>query len=439
MMSSGSGTTTGRKPDSGVRLYIGGFPRRTTKSELEEFCSRYGKLKGDIDLIPNKQFAFVTFASKEEANLAMFAIQQELFKGSRLHVDWAKRRKDQEEKDPGSKAGNAPAGAAAAQPLVSSKNPADHSAKQQPISAGGSSKDSKESKDAKYTNNVPRYIPGDTKETIVITSHPQPQSAAIPESSGLAGSDEVVDFTEPPDMSPQQLLSFPSIPNLISRVHYPESNPPLELTIRDTQSHDIKYIFRIKSLSSLKHYLLQEAAGEVSGPELFHTSSLKKDNEKNLILYGGLPVVHIYQDLLGKEVLEPKENKDDREIFVKRKDYKYLEIPPPKVPIAQKRIPIEEIYHLLVSKSYENVIINTSANGQSAPLHPEWKPLPYTYAFRKGNQLVMLYGNTIVESFQFLLQSTNQSYRDLLPILLKYGLCIFNSTKGAFITPAQLQ
>jgi len=100
---------------------------------------------------------------------------------------------------------------------------------------------------------------------------------------------------------------------------------------------------------------------------------------------------------------------------------------------------VEEIYHLLVSKSYENVLLNTSANGPAAPLHPEWKPLPHTYSFRKGNQLVMFYGNPVVESFQFLLNSTNQSYRDLLPILLKYDVCIFNSNKGAFITPGQLQ
>jgi len=397
-----------KKPDSGVRLYIGGFPRRTTKSELEEFCSRYGKVKGEIDLIPNKQFAFVTFNSKAEATLAMFAIQQELFKGTRLNVDWAKQRQD--EKD---SAKTVPG------PAPHAKSPRKG--------------DEQKPSGAKQINNTQRYIPGDMKEivessTSQVNSH-QPVTGAEP---------EIPNKEIPPE--PELPAPVP-IPNLITKTHYPESNPPLEVTIRDTQSHDIKYTFRVKSLSTLKNYLLQEASGEVNTSDLFHTSSQKdKINEKKNISYGSIPVVHIYQDLLGKEMLEPLENKDDREYLLRKKNFNNLkELPPAKVPLSSKKIPVEEIYHLLVSKSYEYVLLNTSANGPSAPLHPEWRPLPHTYSFRKGNQLVMFYGNTVVESFQFLLPSTNQSYRDLLPILLKYKAGIFNSIKGAFITPQQLQ
>jgi len=99
---------------------------------------------------------------------------------------------------------------------------------------------------------------------------------------------------------------------------------------------------------------------------------------------------------------------------------------------------VEEVYHFL-AKSYEIVLLNTSANGALAPLHPGWKPQPHTYTFRKGNQLVMFYGKTVVESFQFLSGTSNQTYRDMLPILSNYKLFIFNSNKGAFIHPHQLQ
>jgi len=394
------------KPETGVRLYIGGFPRRTTKSELEEFCSRYGKLKYEIDLIPNKPFAFVTFTSKEEATLAMFAIQQEMFKGARLHVDWANKRR-QEEKDKDKEWDSA-------KPVTTPQSPAKNSKLQ-------------DSKTPGVKEMTKRYIPGDMKEETV-TSTP-----AVTKESDLPNAENPTE----PEIIPEPLSPILTpIPNLIGRTHYPESNPPLEITIRDTLNNDIKYSFRIKSLTSLKNYLLHEANHEVSASNLFHTSSQK--NEKT-IFYGGIPVVHIYQDLLGKEMLEPRENKEDREYFLGKKDYRYLEIPEARVPISHRKIPVEEVYHLL-SKNYELILLNTSANGPSAPLHPGWKPLPHTYTFRKGNQLIVFYGNTIVESFQFLLQSTsNQSYRDLLPILLKYNVCIFNSNKGAFITPEQLQ
>jgi len=232
-------------------------------------------------------------------------------------------------------------------------------------------------------------------------------------------------------------VKFLPIPNLIARTHYPESSPPLEITIRDVQTHDIKYTFRVKTLTHLKNYLISETNSEVAASDLFHTSSQKSD--KNLF-YGGVPVVHIYEDLLGKEQLEPRDNKEKRENFLKSKNAKNNRDPIPKadVPLSSKNIPVEEVYHLLASKGYEYVLLNTSANGPTAPLHPDWKPLPNTYTFRKGGVLVTFSGQTHVETFQFLNQNTNQ-YKDLLPILVKYDVCIFNSNKGAFITPEQLQ
>jgi len=230
------------------------------------------------------------------------------------------------------------------------------------------------------------------------------------------------------------------IPKLTKGTHYPEDSPALEITIRDTNTQDMKYTFRVKSLSALKKFLQTESGGNVNANDLFNTSVPKNDSKN--VLYGGLPVVHVYEDLLGKEIIEPRENKESRETFLRgiRKKDRPQTLPEPVVPLSSKQIPVEELYHLLATKGYESVILNTSADsGSLAPLHPSWKPLPNTYAFRKGGSLVVFAGQSHVETCEFLNQSTNQTYKDLLPLLTKYDVCIFNFNKGAFIAPEQLQ
>jgi len=71
----------------------------------------------------------------------------------------------------------------------------------------------------------------------------------------------------------------------------------------------MKYTFRVKSLSALKKFLQSESGGNVNTSDLFNTNMPK--NDKN-VFYGGLPVVHVYEDLLGKEIIEPRDNKESR-------------------------------------------------------------------------------------------------------------------------------
>jgi len=396
-----------KKPETGARLFIGGFSRNTSDLELQEFCSRFGKVK-KVDIIPNKQLAFVTFHSKEEATLALFGVQQQAFKGNHLRVDWAKEnKKKNENKDKD----NAKATDTPKKDEVTKDNPKQDSFKKD------------------------RYIPGDMKEVTSVLN----KEAVVMEDIAL-NSENLESEVSAIKAAPEPVPLTP-IPNLNLKNHYPESEPPLEISIRDTQTNDIKYTFRVKSLSHLKNFLLAEANGDVSAADLFH-SRIQKTTDHIVYSYGSVPVVHTYEGLFGKEVIEPRENKEQRESFLKKRQNNNRgtnEIPEAKVPLSTKKIPVEEIYHLLVSKGYDYVLLNTSKNGPSAPLHPEWKPLANTYGFKKASLLVMFNGKTYVESFQFLNPSTTQSYKDFLPILLKYDVCIFNSNKGAFITPEQLQ
>jgi RNA recognition motif-containing protein len=424
-------TQTSNKPDSGIRLFIRGIPFHTTKDEIQELCSRFGKVTS-VDVIPQKQFGFVTFSSKEEATLAVYGIQQQIFKGTYLQVDWAKKKnlkKDEKDKDSSK---NVSVGKDAAQ--------------------GGAGAKKEKGGNPKLAASVPtpavpevlapatpRYIPGDEevvesplKSNVSSKSHPSakqnpPKNAASKKQ------------TDTPKKKPDNVQLAP-IPKLTKGTHYPEDSPALEISIRDTNTQDMKYTFRVKSLSALKKFLQSESGGNVNASDLFNTSVPK--NDKN-VFYGGLPVVHVYEDLLGKEIIEPRENKESRETFLRglnRKKDRPQTIPESSVPLSSKQIPVEELYHLLASKGYESVILNTSADsGPLAPLHPSWKPLPNTYTFRKGGSLVVFTGQSHVETCEFLNQSTNQTYKDLLPLLTKYDVCIFNFNKGAFIAPEQLQ
>jgi RNA recognition motif-containing protein len=417
-------STSSNKEREGIRLFIRGIPTHTTKEEIQELCSRFGKVTS-VDVLPQKQFGFVTFSSKEEATLAVYGIQQQIFKGNYLQVDWAKKKgKDEKDKD-------------------SSKNA---SVGKDAAAQGGSGAKKEKGGNTKLASSVPptpavpevsapatpRYIPGDEevespKSNVSSKSHPttkqNPPKTPAPKK------------TDAQKKKPENVQLAP-IPKLTKGTHYSEDSPALEITIRDTNTQDTKYTFRVKSLSALKKFLQSESGGNVNASDLFNTNMPK--NDKN-VFYGGLPVVHVYEDLLGKEIIEPRDNKESREIFLRRKN-RPQNIPESVVPLSSKQIPVEEIYHLLAQKGYENVILNTSADsGSLAPLHPSWKPLPNTYTFRKGGSLVVFTGQSHVEKCEFLNQSTNQTYKDLLPLLTKYDVCIFNYNKGAFIAPEQLQ
>jgi len=91
---------------------------------------------------------------------------------------------------------------------------------------------------------------------------------------------------------------------------YSEDFPELELTIKDSATHDLKYQFRVRSLSALKEFLISEGDG-IDKSQLLLSSAPQK--EKTQITYSSIPVVHVYADLLKKELLESRDNKNQRE------------------------------------------------------------------------------------------------------------------------------
>jgi len=219
---------------------------------------------------------------------------------------------------------------------------------------------------------------------------------------------------------------------------YAEDFPDLEITIKDSANHDLKYQFRVKSLKALQEFLISEGEG-VDPSQLLLSSAPQKD--KTQLSYSGIPVVHVYADLLGKEVFESRDNANQREKNLQdMRKIKGYHLPKPKVALLDVHLPSAEFVQLLTQKGYQQVYLNLdSSMGPLAPLHPSWIPNPNTYAYRKGNAIVYFkVQDTWVSSCE-LLQTTNSTYKDMLPILLKYGICIFNVLKQAFIAPEQLQ
>jgi len=219
---------------------------------------------------------------------------------------------------------------------------------------------------------------------------------------------------------------------------YAEDSPDLEITIHDTVTHEVKYYFKVKSLPALREFLVSEGNG-IPETQLLHSSAPQKD--KNQITYAGLPVVHVYADLVGKEMLEARDNKQQREKTIQEsRRIRGYRVPAAKVPLRTQRVPVAELQHLLTQKGYQKVFINLdSTNGPLAPLHPSWAPAPHSYAYRKGNAIVYFSNDSGIVSWCELFHTTNNTYKDLLPILGKYDVCIFNVVKQAFIAPEQLQ
>jgi len=267
----------------------------------------------------------------------------------------------------------------------------------------------------------PRYIPG--SEPLEQNEKTLPVRTPQTKTNGTTTKRASV----PPQSTPVQPTPEPGTKQ------YSEDDPDLELTIKDTVTHDIKYQFRVRSLSSLKEFLISEGGTDRS--QLLLSSAPQK--EKTQITHSGIPVVHVYADLFKKELLESRDNKNQREKTLQemRRD-KFYKVPPPEVPLANLRLPSAELAQLLAQKGYQQVYLNDSS---LSPLHPSWKPTPNAYAYRKGNAIVYFtVQGTWVSSCE-LLQTTNSTYKDLLAILLKYGICIFNVSKQAFIAPEQLQ
>jgi len=271
----------------------------------------------------------------------------------------------------------------------------------------------------------PRYIPG--SEPIDQPS-PSPPVRHQTKTNGTAPKRASVP-------SPQVPVYIEPTPEPGSKVYF-ENFPDLEITIKDSVSHDIKYQFRVKSLSALKEFLISEGEGNTNPSQLFLTSAPQK--EKTQITYSGIPVVDVYADLFGKEKLESRANTIQREKNLQqmRRGKGYDEYP--KVPLLDVQLPSAELVQILTQKGYQQVYLNSK--GPLEPLHPRWSPTPFSCAYKKGNAIVyfLVQDDRWVSECE-LLQTSNSTYKDLLSILLKYGICIFNVSKLAFIAPEQLQ
>jgi len=338
---------------------------------------------------------------------------QELFRGIyQLYADWAKekiKKKEDEEKN---------------------LNGADKTTSANPNQTKGKAGE-EGGKEVSGPKNIPgsgpRYIPG--SEPLEQNEKTLPVRTPQTKTNGTTTKRASV----PPQSTPVQPTPEPGTKQ------YSEDDPDLELTIKDTVTHDIKYQFRVRSLSSLKEFLISEGGTDRS--QLLLSSAPQK--EKTQITHSGIPVVHVYAELLGKECLESRDNENQRERNLQKMRKTrgpYEKPPPPEVPLLAVRLPSAELVQLLTQKGYHQVYLNKESEGL-APLHPSWRPTPNAYAYRKGNAIVSF---TVQESPPLvssceLLQTTNSSYKDLLSILLKYRICIFNVSKQAFIAPEQFQ
>jgi transformer-2 protein/cold-inducible RNA-binding protein len=76
----------------GVKLFIGGVSYDATEDELRDAFSVHGKLN-DVHMAMDKEtkkprgFAFITFADKKEAKVAIKAMNKSEFKGRRISVE----------------------------------------------------------------------------------------------------------------------------------------------------------------------------------------------------------------------------------------------------------------------------------------------------------------------------------------------------------------
>jgi RNA recognition motif-containing protein len=77
-------------------LYVGNLNYETTEEQLSELFSAYGDVKS-ARIIPRKGFGFVEFASVEEAEKAMNALNETQCMGRTLRIDEARAPKPRTE------------------------------------------------------------------------------------------------------------------------------------------------------------------------------------------------------------------------------------------------------------------------------------------------------------------------------------------------------
>jgi RNA recognition motif-containing protein len=72
-----------------TKLFLANLPRNYRKGEVENLCQRYGKITNTM-VNSEKRFAFVTFATRDDAQYAIYDLQDKMVGGLNLRVSWSK-------------------------------------------------------------------------------------------------------------------------------------------------------------------------------------------------------------------------------------------------------------------------------------------------------------------------------------------------------------
>lgn len=90
----------------GTRIYIGNLTETIKKEELEEEFTKYGLINSVWVAFNPPGFAFIEYANKEDAELAVNSLNgQELF-GTKLRVEISKGRRNQGRRDSNNRFGS---------------------------------------------------------------------------------------------------------------------------------------------------------------------------------------------------------------------------------------------------------------------------------------------------------------------------------------------
>lgn len=79
----------------GKKLYCGNLKYTVTNEQLQELCATYGEVE-NVNIIEGKGFGFVEFATPEDAQKAMEALDGSEFEGRVLRVAEARPKQNRE-------------------------------------------------------------------------------------------------------------------------------------------------------------------------------------------------------------------------------------------------------------------------------------------------------------------------------------------------------
>jgi RNA recognition motif-containing protein len=89
-----------------TKLFISNLPRNYKRGDIENLCQRYGKITQTI-VNTEKRWAFVTFSTREDAQYAIYDLQEKSVGGNTLRVSWSKPSEKEVQKKEAEKAARA--------------------------------------------------------------------------------------------------------------------------------------------------------------------------------------------------------------------------------------------------------------------------------------------------------------------------------------------